>query len=169
VSFSLWYNTDVVREIYIDISSLKDKIEDYISESSYRVLNKAIILKIITQKQKQLEIKANLAQYLKEQLGADIGHYILVGGLANDDIGVVKNITIVHDDKLRVEYSALKKDLSESKASTKTTDRSNIFFVVKSEEFGQDLKTNALKNKDQVIRLYKERLSTKGSKRTRKK
>jgi hypothetical protein len=107
--------------------------------------------------------------YLKEELGADIGDCILIGGLVNDDVGVVKNIIIAYDDKAKIEYSTLNKNLSESRASTKTIDRSNIFCVVKSEEFSQDLKTNELKNKDQMIRLYKERLSIRGSKQTRKK
>lgn len=127
MSFSLWHNTDVVREIYIDIFSLKDKIKDYVPESSFRVLDKARILKIIAQKEQKLEAKANLAKHFKEELGADIGDYVLVKSFGKEEVGI------------------------------------------RLEQFDQEFKTNALKNKDQVIRFYKERLSIKDSRRTGKK
>lgn len=117
----------MVREIYIDIFSLKDKIKDYVPESSFRVLDKARILKIIAQKEQKLEAKANLAKHFKEELGADIGDYVLVKSFGKEEVGI------------------------------------------RLEQFDQEFKTNALKNKDQVIRFYKERLSIKDSRRTGKK
>lgn len=156
VPFYLGYNKDVIMEIQINMSTLKDRVKDYVPENSYSVINAAIILKLIHGKEQAEINKNNLIQEMRQKSGVEADDYILIGKAGEEDIGLVKEISLSYNGNLKINYNSLRKDLSEGVAG-KSTDYTNVSYVIKSEIFAQELNKGIIKVKSQAIRLFKDR------------
>jgi hypothetical protein len=159
IPFSIRSYSDIIEEIRIDASILKEKMKNYVPKNSYINIRPKSILNLIEKKEKnQNENEEKLKTRLKKA-GLTVGDYICVKNHYNKEkqyIGIIKNISIGYNNDLRIEYNVLKTDLLES-LSIKDTLDTDILYILKSEIFEQEKKKGTLKTKEQLVRLLKER------------
>ncbi|GEM_PF-1589487 len=158
VPFSIRYYTDVIDNIHVDASVLKEKISNYIPDF-YLNIKPAIILSLIKDKEEVIVQKNRMIEGKCEALAIRLGDYIYVENRYytndNDAIGVIKSIDLSYNNELEVRYNTLKKDLQESRLPLKSAREKEIAYTLQSEVFREEKNKGLLRAKEQLIRLFK--------------
>jgi len=151
--------SNVIDEIFIDERILAEKIKHYNAKNDYKNINVLNILKLIKNKVAEREKAEEYLTLKKSELGAEIGDYILVEdkNVANENqnIGIIKNITLYYNDELHIKYSILKKDFSESKLPLKEIKGSDISYILINQMFNKEIQN--IQIKPQLIKFFKEK------------
>ena len=155
IPFSIPSYSDGIDKIQIDISALKNKIENDVSEYSHEEIRPEIILKLLEKKEKAaVAVEEKLDKKCKEA-GIKTGDYICIkkGDLR---IGVIKEIELCYGDGLKIQYNVLKNDLTESRSPLKEAYCKNEFFYMLQQEVVEEEKKNgSLKTKQQLAVFFR--------------
>ncbi|MDN3709668.1 hypothetical protein QW060_22175 [Myroides ceti] len=135
IPFSVGYYTDVIDNIQIDISTLKEKTTNHIADS-YSTLKPAAILNLIKSKENTVIKKRLIIREKCEALAIQLGDYIYVENsypnADSDILGIIKSMDLNYSNELEIHISPLNKDLSESRLSLKSTKNNEINILPKS-------------------------------------
>ncbi len=158
IPFSVGYYTDVIDNIQIDISTLKEKTINHIADS-YSTINSAVILSLIKNKENTVIKKEMIIREKREALAIQLGDYIYVENsypnADSDILGIIKSMDLNYSNELEIQYITLNKDLSESRLSLKSTKNNEIIYTLKAEIFQEEKDKGLLQNKNQLIQLFK--------------
>ncbi|WP_185291132.1 hypothetical protein [Chryseobacterium lactis] len=155
VPFSIGYSTNVIDDIIIDSSILKEKMKMY-TPNSYSSINPTTIINLIENKEQKLLLRKQLLQAKCSALGIQIGDYVYFEDEYQNEkffAGVIKEIDLSYNNELEIKSNILKKDLSESKLPLKTTREKNIVYFLKTEIFKEE-KGKVLLTKESLVRLF---------------
>jgi hypothetical protein len=152
-------DTDEIKDIHINIVSLKEKIKGYDSRQSHDPIYPLAILKLINKKEQDLADQKAAIEEKSAQTNINLGDLVYVEqsyyGEEKQEIGVVKSLHLNYDKKLVITYNILKKDLTESRLSFKETKEDGIPFVLKSGVFNREVNERTLKTTSQMLNLIK--------------
>lgn len=164
VPFSIGYYTDVIDNIQIDASVLKEKIMEYIPDE-YSNIRSTVILNLIKNKEEAIFQKDRIIKEKSDMIAVRLGDYVYIENQYHrssdsDIIGIIKSIHLDYSEELEIKYNTLKKDLSESGLPLKSASSKEIAYTLQSEIFQDEKNKGSLRTKDHLIRLFK----SKGSK-----
>lgn len=161
VPFSIGYSTNVIDNIMIDTSILKEKMQMY-TPSSYSSIKPTTIINLIENKEQKLLLRKQELQTKSSFLGIQIGDYVYLEDKYDNEkflTGVRKEIDLSYNNELEIKYNILKKDSSESKLPLKTASEKDVLYFLKAEIFEEE-KSKVLITKESLTKLFQ----TKGMK-----
>lgn len=173
VPFSIGYYTDVIDNIQIDASVLKEKIIEYIPDK-YPNIRSTAILNLIKNKEEAIFQKDRIIKEKCDRLAVRLGDYVYIENQHHrssdiDIIGIIKSIHLDYSEELEIKYNTLKKDLSESGLSLKSANSKEIAYTLQSEIFQDEKNKGLLRTKDHLIRLFKNKGSKNPMSKTKRK
>lgn len=123
---------NVINEISIHIPRLKEKMQNYISEDSFKKIYPKAILYIINKKEREKSDKQILLKQKSEEIGIELNDIIFVEDEwhTKQHIGIIKEISLF-GLSLDIKYAILKNDLSESRLPLKLVKEKDVKYILK--------------------------------------